>query len=97
MNTLLRSETRKARKNHRCDACHWLLSESGDIDYLAREHGLTESEVSSLKLAEKNGWGIKKGDKYLYQTGKYDGEMCTFKAIPAVDDICQKYEIYPDY
>ena len=95
MDTLLTNETRKARKDHCCDASHWLGDVSLDIDYLTQEYGLDENEISDLKLAERNKWHIKKGDKYLYQTGIFEGEMSTFKAIHAVDDICQKYEIYP--
>jgi len=96
MDILLTSETRKARKDHYCNACEWLTAESASIDYLISEHGLTEDEVKSVKAAAENKWRIKKGSEYSYQTGKQDGEFTTFKAIPEIDEICQKYDMYPE-
>jgi hypothetical protein len=40
---------------------------------------------------------IRPGDRYLYQVTKdWAGELCVFRAIPALDEICWKYDIYEE-
>lgn len=78
-----------ARKEHKCGACEW-LNNSG----YANEEDLTNEEWEAYKLAEENNFKIKKGEKYIRQNNKFDGEIYTFKAIPAIHEICFKYDLY---
>lgn len=84
------SETQPfAKKEHDCDACEW-LNNSG----YTNEEDLTPDEWKSYQLAKSNGFKIKKGESYIRQNNKFDGEIYTFKAIPAIHDICIKYDFY---
>lgn len=96
MMVLLTNTTRKARKDHRCDACYWLHNESSDIDYLVKERGITNDEINNIEGARKRNWKVKKGDVYVYQASVDNGEINIFKAIPAIHDICLKYGLYPE-
>jgi len=78
----------KARRNHCCDACHWILS--AGINGM----GYSFAELRSIAKAKKNKWRITKGQRYLKQCNVQDGEIRTFKAIPEIHDICIKYDLY---
>lgn len=86
---ILSETTPVANKDHECDACEW-LNNSG----YANEGDLTEGEWKDYQLAESNGFKVKKGEKYVKQNNKFDGDIYTFKAIPAIHNICLKYDLY---
>ena len=88
MNVTLSESTPKARKDYDCDACTWLIN--SDID----GQGFTRPELRSISAARKNKWRIAKGQKYLRQNNVFDGAIRTFKAIPEIDAICHKYDLY---
>lgn len=75
-----------ARKAHRCDASAWL----SNVGY----EGLTFSELRAVVKARANRWKIQKGETYIRQTLESDGDLYTFKAIPAIHEICIKYDYY---
>jgi len=81
----------KARKDYPCDAWEWL----SDCDY-KEFTTLTFSERKSIVKAKKNGFKIKRGDIYILCKGKFDGEFAVSRAIPELDAICKKYDIYQD-
>jgi len=87
---LIKEANPKARKNHDCDACHWVLHEG------INRMGYTRPELRVLSKARKSNWQILKGDKYLRQLNRDIGDLVTFKAIPEVHKICLKYNLYPD-
>ena len=79
-----------ARKDHACMACEWLLNDGlGNIEF-------SISEYRQIVKARRNGWKIKKGQKYLHQVCKHDGEIVDFRAIPEINELCWKHEIYQD-
>ena len=78
----------KARKDHNCDSCDWLL-ESG----ILYEKELAFAEYRAVVKAKRNGWKIKKGDIYNKQVNFYD-DIYTFKSIPAIMEICHKYNLF---
>lgn len=82
-----------ARKEYTCDACLWLTS-----DYWWRlEKGLfTFNELKEIVKAKQSNWNIQKGQRYRKLIIKDGGEFYVFKAIPAIDDICQKYDFYEE-
>lgn len=80
-----------ARKDHRCDACDWLIN-AGVTDL-----GLSFGEYREVVKAKRNGWKIKKGQRYFKQVNIYDGEFGVFKGIPAITEICQKYDLFREH
>jgi hypothetical protein len=55
---------------------------------------LSFSEMREVVKAKRNGYRIRKGQQYVKQTGIYEGELVTFKAIPALHDICLRHDLY---
>ncbi|AUR88986.1 hypothetical protein NVP1137O_31 [Vibrio phage 1.137.O._10N.261.46.B5] len=86
---ILSEQSPTARKDHDCMACEW-LNNSG----YATKEDLTSDEWSAYELASENKWKIKKGQKYIRQNNKYEGEVYSFTAIPEIHSICLKYDIY---
>ena len=93
MASLIAQTTPKARKNHICDAC-WTLR-----NYLTPTgNPLTFGEMRAVAIAKQNGWKILKGQTYVRQFNTDgSGEVWTFKAIPAILNICDKYKLYDEY
>lgn len=83
------TEKRKARKDYNCEACDWVLN---DISYVLEL--CSYAEKRDLVKAKRNKWHIKKGQEYLYTSGMWDGEWCVFRAIPEIDSICQRHDLY---
>ena len=79
--------TQVARKDYDCMACDWINNSWGNFDF-------SVSELKSIARARKAGYKIKKGQKYIRQTNKFEGRIYTFVAIPEMDEICLKHDIY---
>jgi len=87
---ILIEQIRKANKEHRCDACYWWdRSNYGEQD-------VTPDEWKVIESAQQDGWKIVKGQKYLFQSFVYDGMIQTFKGRLDIDEICKKYDLYPE-
>lgn len=86
---VLSQQTPVARKDYSCMACEW-LNNSG----YANVDDLTPQEWIAYQKAENNGFKVKKGERYIRQNNKFDGKVYTFIAIPEIDDICHKYDLY---
>lgn len=91
MATLLKETRPKARKDHHCMASE-LINDGSNL----RGYRFTFSEWRAIIKARDNGWKIKKGETYINQKNVEDGYLYSFKAIPAIHDICIKYDYY-DY
>ena len=90
MNTILTDAIRTASKKHTCDACEWFLNSGlGDED-------LTAQEIGHLRQAMADNWQIQPGQKYIYQTGVYEGDFYTVRARQDMHAICLKYDIYEE-
>jgi len=79
-----------ARKNYRCEASDWISNSM-------RYGDLTEEDQAIWEKAKKEGCKILKGTRYKKITGKYEGEMSTYRARLDLDDLCCRYSLYPDY
>ena len=89
MRTISQS-TPVARKTYGCDACVWLTE--GGMDFLDE---MTFTDKREIVKARQNGWRILKGEKHTQATLiSCDGDMISWRAIPAIDEICKKYDIY---
>ncbi len=90
MITVLSESSHIAAKDHHCSACEWIGEILHDIPF-------TFAERRAIVKARKNGWIIKKGERYIVQNGVQDGEFYVFKAIPAIHEICIEYDIYEEW
>jgi len=85
----LLSESRPvARKEHECMASDFIINSGWDGD------DWTPEEQQDIADARHDNWKIKKGEEYIRQTVKQDGEILTFKAKYALHQICIKYDFY---
>jgi hypothetical protein len=89
MSIVLSQSTPIAKKEHGCDACTWLINGG-------YPEGMSISEWRSVVRAKRNKWKIKAGQKYIRQTGIYEGDFYCSKSIPEIHEICLKYDIYED-
>jgi len=80
-----------ARKDYHCEASDWI---SNSIGY---DDELSEEDQATWEKAQEEGCKILKGTRYQKVTGKYEGEMSTYRARLDLDDICCRYSLYPDY
>jgi len=80
-----------ARKDYHCEASDWIINTVG-LD----EREFEPEDWAKIEEARKNGFKILKGEKYINVSGKWEGEFSTFRAIPELNDICIKYDLYCD-
>ncbi len=85
---LLSESNPKARKDDNCMACDWIINTD------LQDIPLTFADLRLIVKAGRSGWKIRKGDMYLKQPVKFEGEIRTFRAIPEIHDICIKYDLY---
>jgi hypothetical protein len=92
---LISEKTRKARKDHHCDATEIIgidISAGSDVD-----KKFTEEESTAYQNALNEKSKILKGTQYIDQTCEFDGMIYKFRARPEIWAIVQKYKIgYPD-
>lgn len=69
-------------------ASDWIIN--GDVDPMR----LTFAERRQIVKARRNGWLIKAGEQYVKQAIKDCGDFGSFVAIPALHEICLKYDLY---
>lgn len=70
--------------------------ESADYICDLCEEDVTPDEWQIICEAREGNWKIKKGVKYRKTKGLFEGEWETFRATIELDDICHKYNLYPD-
>lgn len=85
---IIHQSEQKARKSYRCDACNFLF------EFEPRDLGLTFSEMREMVKARQKGYRILPGEVYVRQFNKDGGDTWVFRAIPAIDKICVKYDLY---
>lgn len=85
---IIRESHPVARKVHICNACEFLREQLRETDF-------TFNEMRIIVRARRQGWMIQPGQIYLQQILKHGGDFYVFKAIPAIDDLCWKYDLYP--
>ena len=78
-----------ARKDHVCNGCQVYLSEYSAQDF-------PFSQKKELIQAAKDGFKIKKGQKYLRCTVVHSGNIWTFKVRIDIDVFLTKHGIYQE-
>lgn len=91
MSKVLSHGTYTAREIHTCNACEWIENEV--IDTLG-DYEFTLSELKAIVRARRNGWRIMPGQQYIRIVELIDGEIVTWRALPEIDAICRKHDIY---
>ncbi|WP_188051726.1 hypothetical protein [Flavobacterium sp. GP15] len=87
---------KKSQKDYHCNGCETIL-EGGSFNQFCENVKLTFSEKRALVLAKENNYKIIKGNGYLKQFNKQDGETYVFRSIPEIHKICCKYDLYTDW
>ena len=90
MANLIRTDTPIARKAYHCDACEY-VRESVNQGFF------TLSEYRQIVKAKRQGWSIKAGQQYIKQIQADQGDIITYRAIPEMDMLCHKYDLWPDW
>lgn len=85
---------KSARKIHHCDASAWIRGGIG-VRELVNECGLTfaEKRIIVERVQLMNGV-IPVGSSYIRMFIRDGYDVYEYKAIPEVDAICQKYDLY---
>ena len=86
----LRSKEPIARKEYWCDASEYVRESLSQTEF-------TYAEYREIVKAKRQGWKIKAGQKYVKQVQADGGEIITYRAIPAMNDLCNKYDLFPDW
>lgn len=89
MSTIIRESNPVARKRYYCGAADWIINSE-----IFRTCTFTEKK--QIIIASRSGWMINKGDKYYQQVNIFSGDFGVFKAMPALNDICIKYDLYQE-
>ena len=79
-----------ANRDYHCQSSDWI----NESDLLGE---LSFSELRSIANAKRDKWKIKKGDRYIKTTGKFDGEFTVFRARLDLDKICINHNLYDNY
>ena len=79
-----------ARKVYTCDACLFVMDALGCVPFEI-------ADMRKIVLARRDDWQIKPGVRYIRQFNTDGAEQWTFRAIPAMHEICLEYELYPDW
>lgn len=90
MADLLRESKPVARKNYHCDACEY-VRESMNQGFF------TFAEYRQIVKAKRQDWSIKSGQQYIKQVQVDQGDIITYRAIPEMDTLCHKYDLFPDW
>lgn len=98
---LITSEARRARYERHDDSAEFII-EALEWIRLGKMPGKRIGEWRKIKFSElraiaqlkANNWQIKKGQLYVKQFCKQDGELYTFYTLPHILRICIKYKIY---
>lgn len=85
---ILAESNPRAAKNHRCMASDFILANS------INGYGYSFAELRVIAKAKKSKFRILKGEKYLNQRNKCDGDIYTFRAIPEMHAICLAHDLY---
>jgi hypothetical protein len=92
---LISEKTRKAKKDHHCDATEIISLDINAGSEVYKE--FTKEEFEVWNKAKIEGGRILKGQTYLDQTCEFDGMIYKFRARPEIWAIVTKYKIsYPE-
>jgi hypothetical protein len=95
---LIASKAHKARFDRRDDSADFIIEAMDIIRHGYFDRGkivrLKFNELRAIAQLKANNWQIKKGQVYVQQFNKADGELYTFRTLPHILRICIKYKLY---
>ena len=98
MSNILSDKTVKARKDHNCTACNFILNAFSKGEYELNEglrEFLTDSEIKGFRQhIEVHNSTIKKGQVYRNYAIVEDGNFWHCKEFPVCRKICINYGMY---
>jgi len=77
-----------AHKEYHCQASDWIMSAG------LREADYEPADWEIVKKAKATGFVIQKGSEYVKIAGIFQGNWCVYRAIPEIDHICSKYDLW---
>ena len=92
MTDIIRESHPVARKVHECNSCLYIRD--------ALDNNQIQFEIADLRkivLARRAGWRIQPGERYLLQVQVDGGDVFNVRCKPAMDEICRKYDLYPEW
>jgi hypothetical protein len=93
MNTFYTSTEQTARKEYRCDLCQEIMDDCGRLDDMM---GISDEDAETMRRIQAEGMRIRKGEKYLRESGVYDGYWWHRRSIPEVMRIAMKNRFFED-
>lgn len=101
---LIAAQARKARKDRHDDSAEFIIEAMEYIrigKFPGRHVGapwqkMSFSELRSIARLKANNWRIVKGQLYIKQFNKQQGQYYTFYTLPDILRICVKYKLYGD-
>ena len=100
---LIASKAQKARKDRPDDSAEFIIEALECIRTGYMNSGwrggrikIKFSELRSIAELKANGWRIKKGQYYVKQYCKQEGQLYSFHTLPHILRICVKYKLYGD-
>ncbi len=85
-------KVKKARRNYYCNACLFMQENLSEIG----TGKLTFAERREIVKARNEKYLILKGQPYQRQFNTDGGDTWTFRCREAINEICLKYELYPE-
>jgi len=100
---LIAAETRKARFDRHDDSAEFIQEAMEYIragyfpgDRIGRIRKIKFHELRAIAQLKANNWVIKKGQHYIKQYNKMEGQLYNFCTLPAILRFCTKYKLYGD-
>jgi len=88
--SLIRNSIVTARKDYTCDAS-WLFN-----NYLGVADLDKEEDVADYRVAEADGFKIRKGQKYRYCVYTDGGDLRVYRGRLDMDNICQRHDCFDE-
>lgn len=87
----------KGRKDYRDSNREWIMESLPYIrkgDYKGRHPSFAEWRLIAESI--RDNWILKKGTLHEYSVLKNDGGIYQWRTKPGLDEICQKYDFWPE-
>lgn len=98
MNQVIFQSEQKAKKIYYDDLHEHMVEILRNIDWFLKEHNPHTSDLEKVvkRLKSEKPWLIKKGELYVRQFNKIEGDTCVYKCSSIFYDFCIKYKCFPD-
>jgi len=88
---LLKSRACKAKQPRHDDSAEYIIEA---MDFIRLGGKMSFKERRAIAQLKANNWQIQKGQVYVHQFNKQDGQVYNFHTLPLILRICIKYNFY---